>query len=328
MGEAKRIVVKPIGSADARRIIKALHYSGKVVNNSCVHLGVFLDGRCGGAMQFGPSLDKRKMIGLVEGTLWNEFVELNRMAFADWLPRNSESRAIGYAMKWLRATYPWLKWVVSFADATQCGDGTIYRASGFVLTAIKVNDQIWAAPSVIGEADARESRVSLTDNRSKREQAKAAALCCRDSATKGRGIAHAASLRPGIGAIGTAARTGGGSSMKAYVDAGFKPIPGFQLRYLYFLDPPARQRLTVPILPFSEIEKRHAGMYKGRPISRAGSVGIDAPAVQAGEGGATPTPALHQLSAQAPAPSPSQPTPPQTPLTAPSAPPEARTSGG
>ena len=136
MGDAKQIIVKPISSQDANRIIKALHYSGKVVNNSQLHLGVFLDGRCGGAMQFGPSLDKRKIIGLVSGTLWNEFLELNRLAFADWLPRNGESRAIAYAMRFIKKTYPWMKWIISFADGTQCGDGTIYRASGFYLTGI------------------------------------------------------------------------------------------------------------------------------------------------------------------------------------------------
>ena len=81
MGDAKRIIVKPIAAADASRIVKALHYSGKVVQNSQVHLGVFLDGKCGGAMQFGPSLDKRKIQGLVQDTKWNEFIELNRMAF-------------------------------------------------------------------------------------------------------------------------------------------------------------------------------------------------------------------------------------------------------
>ena len=147
MGSAKDLVVKPISASDANRIVKAFHYSGKVVNNSQLHLGVFLNGRCGGAMQFGPSLDKRKIQGLVSGTLWNEFIELNRMAFADWLPRNSESRCIGYAMRWIRKTYPHIKWVISFADGTQCGDGTIYRASGFVLTGIKENNQIWQAPS-------------------------------------------------------------------------------------------------------------------------------------------------------------------------------------
>lgn len=157
MGDAKKIVVKPIAAGDANRIIKTLHYSGKVVNNSQVHFGVFLDGKCGGALQFGPSLDKRKLVGLVRGTKWNEFIELNRMALADWLPRYGESRSISLSLKALSKAYPFLKWVVSFADATQCGDGTIYRASNFVLTGIKKNTQIWEAPT--GE---KFSRMSLT----------------------------------------------------------------------------------------------------------------------------------------------------------------------
>ena len=142
---AKDIVIRPISAGDARRIIKRLHYSGRSVNNSQVHLGVFLDGVCGGALQYGPSLDKRKLVGFVEGTLWHEFIELNRLALADWLPRNSESRALSVSLKMLKREYPWLKWVISYADATSCGDGTIYRAAGFDLTAIKRNVQIWAA---------------------------------------------------------------------------------------------------------------------------------------------------------------------------------------
>ena len=272
MGEAKRLIVKPIAAADARRLIKALHYSGKCVNNSQVHLGVFLDGRCGGAMQFGPSLDKGKMVGLVAGTKWNEFLELNRLAFADWLPRNGESRAIGYAMRWLKKTYPWLQWVVSFADGTQCGDGTIYRASGFALTGIKVNNQIWVAPTgetfndtsvrpgIGGEKErARPARVfsrtSLTDGRSKQQQQAVSLL--RTTMTKGKHILNS-----------------GASSMRAFAEQGWKPKAGFQLRYVYFLDPTARERLTVPILPFSEIDKRGAGMYRGQPRER--SIGIDA----------------------------------------------------
>lgn len=83
--------------------------------------------------------------------------------------------------------------------------------------------------------------------------------------------------------------------MKVYKDAGWKPKAGFQLRYIYFLDPSARGRLTVPILPFGEIDKRGAGMYKGKQRLQqcAGSVRGDTPPVQGGEGGSSPTPALH-----------------------------------
>lgn len=256
---AKDIILKPIDRNIANDLVRRVHYSGKTVNNSQIHIGVFYGGKLEGVMQFGPSLDKRKLQGLVSGTLWNEFIELNRLAFTDNLPRNSESRALAVAMKLLRKHAPHLKWVVTFADGTQCGDGTIYRAAGFVLTNIKVNDQIWIAP---GETDARESRVSLTDKTSTGQKEKALTLC-RVTATKGKRITHTASMRPGVGAIGCAASPGGASSMKVYAEAGFAPLPGFQLRYLYFLDPSCRERLTVPILPFSEIERRGASMYKG-----------------------------------------------------------------
>ena len=93
MGNAKDILIQPISAKDANAIVKRFHYSGKVVNNSQLHFGVFYQGRCEGAMQFGPSLDKRKIQGLVAGTQWHEFLELNRIAFSDKLPRNSESRA-------------------------------------------------------------------------------------------------------------------------------------------------------------------------------------------------------------------------------------------
>jgi hypothetical protein len=90
-------------------------------------------------MQFGSSLDKRKVQGLVKDTGWNDFLELNRMAFSNLLPRNSESRCIAIAMQLIKKHYPNIQWIISFADGCQCGDGTIYRASGFVLTSIKRN---------------------------------------------------------------------------------------------------------------------------------------------------------------------------------------------
>ena len=282
---AKEIIVKPISSQDAARIVKACHYSGKVVQNSQLHFGVFLNGRCGGAMQFGPSLDKRKIQVLVEGTGWNGFLELNRMAFADWLPRNSESRAIAVAMRLIRKAYPHIEWIVSFADGTQCGDGTIYRASGFALTGIKQNTQIWEAPT--GE---KFSRMSLTDGRSKQEQAEARKVVSLSSMTM-KGKNGGGNIRRELAAEMGAKETGG-ASMKQFAEAGWKPLPGFQLRYIYFLNPAARSRLTVPVLPFSEIQRRGAGMYLGKP-KRADSMGGHASGFQPEEGGSTPTSALH-----------------------------------
>lgn len=128
-----------------------------------------------------------------------------------------------------------------------------------MLTGIKENNQIWQAPE-----GSRKSRTLLTDNRSHTEQERAQRIC-RVSATKGRNIIHSASLRPGIGSISCSAITRGASSMKHYVEAGFVPLIGYQLRYIYFIDKSYREKLTVSELPFSEIERVGAGMYKGKP---------------------------------------------------------------
>lgn len=242
---AKDIVLRPIDRADANALIRRVHYSHKTVNNSQLHIGVFYGGKLEGALQFGPSLDKRKIQGLVTGTGWNNFIELNRLAFTDRLPRNSESRALAVAMRILRKYAPHIRWVITFADATQCGDGTIYRAAGFVLTGIKRNSQIWEAP-----AGKRFSRTSLTDGRSKQQQQQAVRLC-RGNASKGSNILDS-----------------GAASMKSFKDAGFKPLNGFQLRYIYFLDPKARTRLNVPVLPYTAIVDAGAGMYRGRATSK------------------------------------------------------------
>jgi hypothetical protein len=55
----------------------------------------------------------------------------------------------------------------------------------------------------------------------------------------------------------------GGASMRVFKAAGFRPLDGFQLRYIYFLDPSWRARLTVPELPYSAIDEAGAGMYRG-----------------------------------------------------------------
>lgn len=252
---AKDLRVAPISSRDANAVIRKLHYSRKTVMNSQLHLGVFLGSRLEGALQFGPSLDRRKLLGLVEDTAWNGFLELNRLAFSDNLPRNSESRALGVALRLIRRQYRQIEWIVSFADATQCGDGTIYRAAGFLLTRIKRNTTLWGGPdgaviSNIGE------RTSM-----KKIQA-------------------------------TAARTDykGGADMDHYKALGFKPLAGFQLRYIYFTNPAARSRLTVPVIPYSEIGRVGAAMARGK---RVGSIPAETSVrIHTEEGGSTPTPTL------------------------------------
>ena len=147
MGRAKEIIVKVIPAKIANEFVKLHHYSGKVVPNSTLHFGAFLDGKLHGVLSYGSSLDKSKTIGLVEGTKWNEYLELNRMAFDDYLPKNSESRVISICCKLIKKNAPHIKWILSYSDGCDCGDGTIYRASGFYLTLIKPNSDLFLLPN-------------------------------------------------------------------------------------------------------------------------------------------------------------------------------------
>lgn len=146
MGKAKDIIVKTIPAKVANPFVQRHHYSGKVVPNSQLHFGVFLNNRLHGVMSYGPSINKKGTIKLVKGTGWNEFIELNRMAFDPILPKNSESRAIAISIKLIKKHAPHIKWIISFADATSCGDGAIYRASGFKLIDIVENTSLRVNP--------------------------------------------------------------------------------------------------------------------------------------------------------------------------------------
>ena len=215
MGRAKEIIVKVIPSKIANEFVKKNHYSGKVVPNSTLHFGCFLDSKLHGVMQYGPSINKKGTINLVEGTTWNGFIELNRMAFDDYLPKYSESRCIAISIKLIKKNAPQIKWIISFADGTQCGDGTIYRASGFKLVGIVDNTALRMNPET-GEA---------------------------------MHVIQAHHLKMS-------------SEFRNW-----KPFKGKQLKYIYLID--KSMQITKEVLPFSEIDKQGAGMYKGEKITLA-----------------------------------------------------------
>ena len=213
MGRAKEIRVKVIPAKVANAFVKKHHYSGKVVPNSKLHFGAFLDGKLHGVLSYGPSINKKGTINLVEGTGWNEFIELNRMAFDDYLPKYSESRCIAISIRLIKKNAPHIKWVISFADGTQCGDGTIYRASGFKLVGIAENTALRVNPDT-GEA---------------------------------MHVIQAHHLKMS-------------SEFRKW-----KPFEGYQMKYVYLIDKTCV--LTKPEIPFSEIDARGAGMYKGEKIT-------------------------------------------------------------
>jgi len=146
MGSAKEIIIKVIPAYIANNFVKKHHYSGKVVPNSNLHMGCFLNNELHGVLSYGPSINKKGTMNLVKDTKWNEFIELNRMAFDQTLPKNSESRCLAISFKLIKKNAPHIKWIISFADATSSGDGCIYRASGFKLVGIVKNTSLRKDP--------------------------------------------------------------------------------------------------------------------------------------------------------------------------------------
>lgn len=236
MSGAKDLIIRPISGRDAEAVVRKYHYSGKIVRNSSTHFGAFINGQLEGALSFGPPTDKRRTIRLVDGTGWANMLELNRMAFSPRLPRNSESRAISVACRILRKHAPQIKWILSFADGALCGDGTIYRASGFILTGIKPTQVMYRLPD------------GSTLHK----------LTLESSPT---------TPRPEAGGRSYYEVTGGKYNIKKYMqEVGGVLLGGYQLRYVRFLDPTWRDRLTVPELPYSAIADAGARMYLGKPL--------------------------------------------------------------
>lgn len=239
MAGAKDISVKVIPSSVANPFVKRYHYSGKVARNPLLHFGCFLDGALHGVMSFGPPLDKRKVLGLVvdrdgNPALWNEMLELNRMAFDETLPKNSESRCIAVAIKLLKRNAPHIRWILSFADGMQCGDGTIYRASGFKLTGFS-SGSMWLLPDYLQEIN-------------------------------GGPVAHRMKVQDKENYLSryVLTRTNGKNlTMEGYVEKfGGSLLQGYMLRYIRIIDPAFH--LSVPEIPFSKIEELGAGMYRGK----------------------------------------------------------------
>lgn len=230
MGRAKEIIVKVIPSKIANEFVKKHHYSGKVAATGLVCFGAFLDGRIIGVAQWGRPINKYLHLHIVENTKWNDFLELNRLVCIDDTPKYTESRFIKVCLLLIKKQAPQVKWVMSFADATQCGDGTIYRASGFVLTNINDSKQLYQLPN--GDT------------------------------------LHLMGLQGGQhGALRKKMLESGYGNAKKYMVEVLrgKPLVGKQLKYIYLIDKTCK--ITVPILPFSKIDEMGAGMYKGKKVS-------------------------------------------------------------
>jgi len=123
--------VKEIERNVANKMIVENHYSKKYYAATYIHLGVYMNKALVGVLQYGYAMNPASCGSVVLGTEMNEYLELNRMWLDDVAPRNSESKAISYSIKYIKRKYPKIKWIQSFADE-RCGKfGVVYQAANF-----------------------------------------------------------------------------------------------------------------------------------------------------------------------------------------------------
>jgi hypothetical protein len=251
----KEIEVKLISKPIADIICKKYHYSKKVCSNSKLNFGVFFKNKIEGVVQFGVSMDKNRMAKNLNLPL-NDFLEINRMALSNDLPKNSESRVLGICIREIKKQYKNIRAILSFADATQCGDGFIYRASNFKLINIKKNTSI----------------LNLSD----------------EALQFGR--KHIPTLKKIVSRKSLDDYVIDGKYLSHYVKKiGATQLIGYQLKYIYCYD--SKDYENFEIIPFSKIKEIGASMYKGKRVEHENN----ATSFQDVESGVVPTNALQQL---------------------------------
>ena len=123
--------IQEVDRDKANKMIIENHYSHKYYPATYIHLGVFMNGSMVGVLQYGYAMNPASQSSVVSETEMDEYLELNRMWLDDVAPRNSESMAISYTIKYIKKRFPKIKWIQSFADE-RCGKfGIVYQAANF-----------------------------------------------------------------------------------------------------------------------------------------------------------------------------------------------------
>ena len=126
------IEIKECNNSLIDKIISDNHYSKKVTSNRWKSFAVYYNGKLEGGMQIGYGIRPEQKEHIMEGATSENIKEFDRMWLSDKMPKNSESRCIGWLIKYLRKNYPELKALISYADGLRNKTGVIYQASNFI----------------------------------------------------------------------------------------------------------------------------------------------------------------------------------------------------
>jgi hypothetical protein len=129
----QQIQIQPVPVVVARRLIEREHYLHSLPGGTCLAFGVFITGSLLGAMTFG--VGPTNAYSLVRDAKPDDCLTLTRLWLSDALPRNSESRVLGFVLRNLKH-HTRVKFLVSYADPAQGHLGIIYQATGWRYTGL------------------------------------------------------------------------------------------------------------------------------------------------------------------------------------------------
>lgn len=124
------LTMKEVDYELAKEMIIKNHYSHKWNGYfGKINVGVYKEGRLLGVASFGSMMNSGAYKNITDYGP-ESLIELNRLWIDDELGHNAETILLGASWKIIRACYPEVKFVQSFADG-RLGCGTIYKASNF-----------------------------------------------------------------------------------------------------------------------------------------------------------------------------------------------------
>jgi hypothetical protein len=127
--KARDLEIFSCSVGEVREFIETHHYSHNIngVKVSCCFKVIY-----------GEELVGAVLFGMMSTTAWKKFsskesevLELRRFVLLDECGRNSESRVIGFTLRWICANMEGVKIIVSYADPNYGHSGIIYKASNF-----------------------------------------------------------------------------------------------------------------------------------------------------------------------------------------------------
>lgn len=145
MIKARQLCISPCTAKDVRLFIETYHYSRSINGVKITQcFSVTYQDQLVGAVLFGQlSTTAWKKFGSSE----REVLELRRLVLLDDCGRNSESRVVGYCLRWIKKNLPHVNVIVSYADPMYGHTGVIYKASNFSLVGITPDDKGYFDPS-------------------------------------------------------------------------------------------------------------------------------------------------------------------------------------